>query len=112
MKKFILICLLLFSCPAIATDTGKESVYDRVIRTRAIRCGYIILPPEFSKDVNTGVFSGASYDIAEEIGRRLHLKVDWTEEVNFQTAATGLQSGEVRCRLLHSLPLQSGSDRR
>ncbi|MCB1556181.1 MAG: transporter substrate-binding domain-containing protein [Alphaproteobacteria bacterium] len=72
----------------------SESVYDRVMRTGTIRCAYILgLAPEMMKDPNTGVLSGISYDIAEELGRRLHLDIEWTEEVTFPTMATGLQTG-------------------
>lgn len=93
MKKLLLaLALLLFALPA-AAETGKESTYDRVIRTGTLRCGYILLPPEMNKDPNSGSFSGISYDVAMELGRRLNLKVEWTEEVNFMTAIPGLKAG-------------------
>lgn len=91
--KYTLIALLLLciSLPVYA-GTEKESGYDRVMRTGTLRCGYILLAPEMSKDPNTGKLSGISYDVAEELGRRLHLKIDWAEEVNFGTMVQGLKS--------------------
>lgn len=92
MKNFLLALLLTcLAFPALAEE--KEAVFERVTKSGTLRCGYIVLPPEFSKDVNTGAYSGVVYDIVEEIGKRLHLKIDWTEEVNFQTAVAGLQAG-------------------
>ncbi|MCB9988074.1 MAG: transporter substrate-binding domain-containing protein [Rhodospirillales bacterium] len=94
MKNLILsFFLMLLAFPAFAASGEKESTYERVMRTGTIRCGYILLPPEMIKDVNTGEFSGLSYDIMTEIGRRLDLKIDWAEEVNFQTLAEGLKTG-------------------
>ena len=91
MKKFLLAVLLLcLSLPVLAAE--KESAFDRVSRTKTLRCGYILLPPEFAKDPNTGAFSGMVYDVTQEIGKRLGLKIEWTEEVNFQSAIAGLQS--------------------
>lgn len=93
MRQAVFALLLIFSAlPAFAADQ-KESAYDRVMRTRTIRCAYILLPPEFSKDINTGKFSGAAYDVMEEVGKRLGLKVEWTEQVDFQSSVAGLNSG-------------------
>jgi len=80
------------SFPALAAENTKETAYDRVIRTGTLRCGYIILPPETVKDVNTGKLSGIAFDITEEVAKRLGVKVDWVEEVNFSTMTEGLNS--------------------
>ncbi|MFA6279177.1 MAG: transporter substrate-binding domain-containing protein [Bdellovibrionales bacterium] len=71
---------------------AKESAYDRVMRTGTLRCGYFFYPKFFEKDVNTGKLSGFYYDLVEEIGRRLSLKIDWTEEVGMANAFEGLKS--------------------
>jgi polar amino acid transport system substrate-binding protein len=89
MKKLILVlCFVL-----IAFSARAETAWERVEKTRTLRCGYIILPPEFVKDVNTGKFSGVAYDVTNEIAKRLGLKVEWTEEVTFPTMAEGLKAG-------------------
>ncbi len=69
------------------------SIFNSVAQTKNLRCGYIVLPPEFNKDPNTGKFSGFSYDAAMELGKRLGWNVQWTEEVNFMTMAEGLRNG-------------------
>jgi polar amino acid transport system substrate-binding protein len=90
---FKVLVLFSLSLPAFAADLAKESGYDRVMRTHTLRCAYILgIAPEMLKDPNTGVLSGIAYDIAEEAGRRLGLKIEWTEEVGFQTMITGLQT--------------------
>ncbi|MEK7801112.1 MAG: hypothetical protein AAB276_01545 [Pseudomonadota bacterium] len=42
MKKLLIVSLLILAVvfPAYASDASKESVYDRVMRTGTIRCGY------------------------------------------------------------------------
>ena len=94
MKNFLLALMLLFlALPAWAEDSPKESTYDRVMRTGTIRCGYVVLPPHIIKDLNTGALSGIIYDIMEEAGKLLDVKIEWAEEVGFATMNTGLQTG-------------------
>jgi len=90
MRLMIFALLLVFSVPAFAAE--KESVYDRVIRTNTIRCGYYVWPPFIAKDPNTGIMSGIGYDMMEEIGKQLSLKVEWTAEVNFDALLEGYAS--------------------
>ncbi|MGE3769538.1 MAG: substrate-binding periplasmic protein [Bdellovibrionales bacterium] len=81
-----------FNRPA-ASDAGKETVYDRVVRTGTLNCGYFIWPPLHVKDPNTGAFSGISYEVTQEIGRVTGLKINWAGELAFSTYLTDIQSG-------------------
>ncbi|MBE2191249.1 MAG: ABC transporter substrate-binding protein [Alphaproteobacteria bacterium] len=91
MKKLLItFFVFMMAIPAFAAD--KESAYDRVMRTGVLRCGYVVYPPAFIKDANTGEMSGIFYDITELLGTRLKLKVEWTEEVLFPTMVEGLKS--------------------
>jgi polar amino acid transport system substrate-binding protein len=77
----------------VASNNGsvaiKETTYERVIRTGEIRCAYAVYEPPLIKDPNTGQLSGIFYDVMEEIGRRLSLKINWVEEVGYGTIAEG-----------------------
>lgn len=79
--------------PTVFAADQKASAFDRVMRTGTIKCAYILIPPETTKDLNTGQLSELAYDIAQEVGRRLNLKIEWAEEVGFQTLAAGLETG-------------------
>lgn len=79
--------------PKSTSSTQKASAYERVVQTKTLKCGYVILPPELNKDPNTGKLSGMSFDIVEEMAKRLNIKVNWAEEVNFGTMYDGLESG-------------------
>ncbi|HRK97081.1 MAG TPA: transporter substrate-binding domain-containing protein [Alphaproteobacteria bacterium] len=93
MRYFIFTLLFIFTAlPAFSAEGAKESAYDRVIRTGVLRCGYILLPPETIKDMNTGKLSGIAFDLTEEVAKRLGVKVNWIEEVNFSTMTEGLNS--------------------
>ncbi len=85
----LLLVGMLVSLPAFA----GESAYDRVMRTNTIRCGYWTMPPISAKDPDTGALKGGAPALFEEIAKRLSLKVEWTEEVNFATMLAGLDSG-------------------
>ena len=72
-----------------ATTTKTETTYERVLRTGEIRCAYAVYAPPLIKDPNTGQLSGIFYDMMEEVGRRLNLKIKWVEEVGYGTIAQG-----------------------
>ena len=80
--------------PAEQANSNKsETTLDRIARTRTVRCAYLVAPPELIRDPNTGAFSGIGPDIWAEIARRLNLRIEWTEEVNFVTMPEGLNKG-------------------
>lgn len=81
-----------YSSGGAATVAAKESVYDRVMRTKTIRCGYVLYPAYVRKDPNTGEMSGAHYDIINTMGKHLGLKIEWAEEVGWGNFIEGLQS--------------------
>jgi ABC-type amino acid transport substrate-binding protein len=78
-----------------ATQTAKESAYDRVLRTGTIRCGYGVWEPALSKDPNTGKLSGIFHDYLEAVGRAAQLKIEWTQEVGLGDFPTALNSGKI-----------------
>jgi len=80
MKNLLALCcvlasLLVFSASASAVD--KESVYDRVIRTNTLRCGYNIWEPSMIQDPTTKKLSGAYIDYVNEMGKALGVKIEW-----------------------------------
>lgn len=92
-----------------ATATGKESVYDRVMASNTLRCGYYVYPPETTKDANTGQMGGWAHDIVEALGRELGLKVEWIEEITLDTIYEGVDSGrfDALCSTLWESPQRS-----
>jgi len=93
MRSLALVFSLFFLISSPLHAAEKESAFSRVMRTNTLRCGYVILPPQFVQDPKTGQFSGVAYDVVMEIAKRLHLKVEWTEQVNFATVGEGISSG-------------------
>ena len=82
MLRLFTIFVLLLTTPAFAE---KESVYDRVMRTGVIECGYFVEPPFTIRNEATGEFSGIAVDLIELIARDLNLKVEWKEQISFAT---------------------------
>ncbi len=74
---------------------AKESVYDRVMSTQTIRCGYVVWVPFLVKDPNSGRLSGLFYDYTEALGQALHLKIEWTEEEGWGDYPAALDAGRV-----------------
>jgi len=85
---------------------AKESVYDRVMRTGTLRCGYFIEPPFTFSDPNTGKKSGIAVDLAEKIATELNLKLEWSMETSFASLTEDLILGryDAVCASLFTLP--------
>ncbi|MBI1273457.1 MAG: transporter substrate-binding domain-containing protein [Alphaproteobacteria bacterium] len=75
--------------------SAKESVYERVMRTGTLRCGYVTFVPNVMKDPATGALSGLDVDVAAGLERLLGIKVEWTAEVGWATTVTSIESGKV-----------------
>lgn len=91
------------------TPQKEESVYDRVMRTGVIRCGYYVWPPYMTKEANTAQVGGVFYDLMNAVGKSLSLKVEWTEEARLASFITGLQNHryDAYCSAVGPLPARA-----
>lgn len=103
---FIFTLCLTASSLAFASD--NETVYQRVMRTGTLRCGYIAWQPYVMKDPNTGKLSGMSYDVYEALGRALDIKIEWVSEVLVGQQVDALRSGKIDA-VCGDWPLNSAS---
>lgn len=71
-----------FRNPA-ASISHQESLYQRVLRTGVIRCGYAAWPPGFIVDPNTKELGGFDYDVMMQVGKLLDLKIEWVRDVGW-----------------------------
>lgn len=117
MKSFFLLVLSAFvgAFMAVAVTSATTSsrntpmaqrAYDHVMATQTLRCGYFPFAPNLVVDPNTGKKSGIFYDLTEEIGKRLNLKVEWTEEVGYGVIAEGFRTGryDLFCNTVWPIP--------
>ncbi len=70
--------------------TPRSGVYDRVVRSGALRAAYITYPPAVIKDPSTGELSGIFVETLNKIGSNTGLRVEWTEEVGWGSQIEGL----------------------
>jgi len=75
------------------TPKREETVFQHVVKTRVLRCGYITYDPYLMKDANTGKLSGIFYDLTERMGKVLNLKIDWAYETSFATFQEDIKQG-------------------
>lgn len=75
-----------------AVSNTQETAYERIMRTKTIRCGYNFEPPMLFKDDTTGKLKGATHDIIMKIGNLHGLKVDWAEQVGWSEMTAGLMA--------------------
>ena len=70
--------------------TASEDVFERILKDGILRAAYIVYPPYFVKDLNTGALSGLYYDMTMKLAADFGVKVEWVEEVSFSTPFEGL----------------------
>jgi len=87
--------VLQFAPPTVQMAPAKETRLEQIKRTGVLHCGYSIWPPAFTKDPNTGAFSGIFHDLLEEMGKQLGVKIEWTVEVNPAHMFADLESGRI-----------------
>jgi len=73
----------------------QEKAYDRVMRTGVLHCAYGLWEPAVIRDPTTGQFSGIVYDLMQEVGKSLNLKVDYSLEVPWDSIGVALKSGKA-----------------
>jgi polar amino acid transport system substrate-binding protein len=97
-KKFIFNSLIFFllisffsSCSnEIKNDKKSINLYQKVLSSNVIKCGYITTPLYCIKDPNSGKIYGIFPEILDKASENLGLKIEWTEEVGWGTMIEGL----------------------
>ena len=102
ITKRIFLFLLLSSLFIVSCNTRNQikeekklTVFERIIKDGKIRVGYLSNPPNFTIDPNSKKLSGITYDILNEIGHNLDIKIEYVEEVSFGSMIESLQSERV-----------------
>ncbi|MDX2028435.1 MAG: transporter substrate-binding domain-containing protein [Alphaproteobacteria bacterium] len=90
----------------ITVTTAAEPTFDRVMKNKELRCGYIAYAPSIIRDPNTGALSGIVHDVVETAAARLKLKVVWAEETAWGQHLEGLNTGrhDMLCTASFALP--------
>lgn len=77
-----------------ATDK-KESVYDRVMRTKTLKCGYALWSPALMKDPQTGEMSGVFYEVMEKLSQSTGIKIKWEAEIEWGQVVEALKTRKI-----------------
>lgn len=79
----------------VTAEVKAQSVYDRVTKSKTLRCGWTSFPPLQFKDSNTGEMKGLYVEMTEQLARDHDWKVIWTEEVAATDAVAALNANRV-----------------
>lgn len=98
----VLACVLVLSlviplaaCGDVIKKTDTEtSIHDQVMARGSIRCGYTEFPPYFIKNAD-GTLGGVVYDVMQEAGKRLSLKIDYVTQVGWSTVVEDLRQRKI-----------------
>jgi ABC-type amino acid transport substrate-binding protein len=76
-----------------STAGAKASLYERVMHSGKLRCGYLVYTPGCIKNLKTGKMEGVGPEVLELVAERLGLELEWTEEVGLVSMIEGLETG-------------------
>ena len=90
---------LLRHAPGESASAKKETAFERVMRSRAIRCSYISRAHHFTIDSAAKQISGIDHDVMEAIGQLTHINIVWNDETGVGAFPELLSSGkdDVHC---------------
>ena len=74
-----IVSLIFGSCKENGINKQTKSKYDKILEKEEIEVGYISYPPSFIVNPD-GTKSGIFYDVMEEIGKNLGVKIVYKEE--------------------------------
>ncbi|HBM90421.1 MAG TPA: hypothetical protein DD400_00870 [Rhodospirillaceae bacterium] len=116
MKNIILI-LALSAVVALGTNhfmykpsssvisSPQDVAFERIMKTGTIRCGYALYDPLITKDPDTGKIEGVFYDLVNEMGRELDLKIDWVAEVGYGEIEEGFLANKYDVFCSGAIPI-------
>ena len=79
----------------VAEKPAKETTYERVLRTKTLRCGYYIWPTFLEKNLQTGKMQGFFVDLVEQMATSYGWQVEWAAEINLSEFAAALDINHV-----------------
>jgi polar amino acid transport system substrate-binding protein len=79
----------------VKNSQTAEPVFDKVMKTKTLRCGYMTWPPLSGKNLKTGKMEGVYVDMTEELARGYGWKVDWVEEITLSDFSTALNARRI-----------------
>ncbi|MFZ2587907.1 MAG: transporter substrate-binding domain-containing protein [Alphaproteobacteria bacterium] len=79
----------------VGDNTHEQSTFERVMKSKTIRCGYFVWPPHLVKDPNTGEMSGIYADLLESLAQQMSLKIEWAEEMGWGDMPAALNANRI-----------------
>lgn len=90
---FGIFVFLIAAIPYAQAEEKSETIFERVMRTGTIRCGYFTWAPFLMIDPNTKQATGIYHDVIEEVGKKLDLKIVWQEDTGQANPFEGMKTG-------------------
>ena len=72
---------------------AQTSALDRIEKQKTLRVGWAVWHPYVFRDPKTNQIQGISYDLVQDLGKTLGVKVEWVED-SWATLPAGLQANK------------------
>lgn len=78
---------------AVSSAWAQSSALERMDKQKTLRVGWAVWHPYVFRDPKTNQIQGISYDLVQDMGKALGVKVDWVED-NWSTLPAGIQASK------------------
>lgn len=78
---------------ATGTAQSRSAALDRIERDRVLRVGWAVWHPYVFRDPATNQLHGISYDLVNDLGKALGVRIQWVED-NWATLPAGIQANK------------------
>jgi ABC-type amino acid transport substrate-binding protein len=77
----------------IAPAKAQSPAVERIDKTKVLRVGWGVWHPYVFRDPKTNQVHGVTYDLMQDMGKSMGVRVEWVED-NWNTLAAGLQANK------------------
>lgn len=84
--------LLIFGA-TLSPAQAQSSALDRIQKQKTLRVGWAVWHPYVFRDAKTNQVQGISYDLVQDLGKALGVKIEWVED-NWSTLPAGIQANK------------------
>lgn len=95
MRLLLIGVFILFTFSSAKAELVHDKVYERIMQTKTIHCGYADWAPFIVTDPNTKQVSGLMKEVMDEIGKRMGVKVEWTASLGWGEVTVAANGGKI-----------------
>ena len=95
IRRFTWLCAAALAIAAVGSGSAQAQspAMDRIDKQKTLRVGWAVWHPYVYRDPKSNQVQGISYDLLQELGKAMGVKIEWVED-SWSTLPAGLQANK------------------